>query len=167
MVEELIKLNEDRYRLAKYRFEIGAGVKPDMLQAQIDLNAQKGARLAQLAMIEQGKQNLNRLMNVTADVHYKVSDTIPVQMDLNWQNLQTGLEENNTQLRLAQKNIDIADLTLQERRAERWPTVAINSAYSFSKNQNNSVINPAQPLNSLNKGFNYGLTASDAHVQPV
>lgn len=160
VIEEQIALNEDRYRLAKYRFEIGVGVKPDMLQAQIDLNAQKGARLAQLAAIEQGKQNLNRLMNVTPTVYYKVSDTIVVNMDLAMATLQSGLEETNTQLRLAQQNINVADLTLQERRAERWPVVSLTSAYNFTQNENNSVINPAQPLSSLNKGFNYGITAS-------
>jgi outer membrane protein len=160
VIEEQIALNEDRYRLAKYRFEIGAGVKPDMLQAQIDLNAQKGAQLAQLATIEQAKQNLNRLMNVTANVQYKVSDTIPVQLDIDLPALQSGVEETNTQLRLAQKNIDIADITLRERRAERWPTISLNSAYNFTQNENNSVINPAQPLSSLNKGFNYGFTAT-------
>jgi outer membrane protein TolC len=160
VIEEQIALNEDRYKLAKYRFEIGVGVKPDMLQAQIDLNAQKGARLAQLALIEQGKQNLNQLMNVTPEARYKVSDTIPVQMNLTLPGLQENLEESNTQLRLAQKNIDIADITLRERRAERWPTISLNSAYNFTQNENSSVINPAQPLSSLNKGFNYGISAS-------
>src|SRR5438045_637282 len=131
VIDEQIVLNEDRYRLAKYRFEIGVGVKPDMLQAQIDLNAQKGARLAQLALIEQSKQNLNRLMNVTPDVRYKVSDTIVVQMNLTLKNMQSGIEETNPQLRLARKNIDIAGLSLREQRAERWPTISFNSAYNF------------------------------------
>lgn len=160
VIEEQIVLNEDRYRLAKYRFDVGVGVKPDMLQAQIDLNAQKAARLVQLATIEQTKQNLNRLLNLVPDVQYKVSDTIPVQLDLTLSGLQSGLEETNTQLRVAQKNIDIAGLTLQEYKADRWPVISLTSAYNFSKADNNSVINPAQPLSSLNKGFNYGVTAS-------
>lgn len=160
VIDEQITLNEDRYRLAKYRFEIGVGVKPDMLQAQIDLNAQKGARLTQLAAIEQAKQNLNRLLNLVPDVRYKVSDTIIVQMDLTMASLQSGIENTNPQLRLAQKNIDIAGLTLREQRADRWPVIALNSAYNFTKAENSSVINPAQPLSSLNKGFNYGVTAS-------
>jgi outer membrane protein TolC len=159
VVEEQIALNEDRYRLAKYRFEIGVGVKPDMLQAQIDLNAQKGNRLAQLVLVERYRQDLNRLMNIAPETVYKVSDTIPVQMDLLLPQLQSGIEAN-VPLRLAQKNIDIANLTVRERRAERLPVISLNSAYNFNKNENNTVINPAQPLSSLNKGFNYGVSAS-------
>jgi outer membrane protein TolC len=94
VVEEQIALNEDRYRLAKYRFEIGVGVKPDMLQAQIDLNAQKGNRLAQLVLVERYRQDLNRLMNIAPETVYKVSDTIPVQMDLLLPQLQSGIEAN-------------------------------------------------------------------------
>jgi outer membrane protein TolC len=160
VVEEQIALNEDRYRLAKYRFEIGVGVKPDMLQAQIDLNAQKGNRLSQLVLVERYRQDLNRLMNIAPETAYKVSDTIPVQMDLLLPQLQSGIEESSMPLRLARKNIDMAALTVRERRAERLPVISLNSAYNFTKNENNSVINPAQPLSSLNKGFNYGISAS-------
>jgi outer membrane protein len=160
VINEVIVLNEDRYRLAKYRFEIGVGVKPDMLQAQIDLNSQKSARLTQLATIEVAKQNLNRLLNLVPTVRYKVSDTIIVQMNLTLPDLQSGLEQTNTSLRVAQKNIDVAGLTLREQRADLWPVISLNSAYNFTKNDNNSVINPAQPLSSLNKGVNYGITAS-------
>jgi outer membrane protein len=160
VIEEQIALSEDRYRLAKYRFEIGVGVKPDMLQAQIDVNAQRGARLAQLALIDQYRQNLNQLMNIAPERQYKVSDTIPVQTNLTLGGLQSGLEETSTTLQLARKNIDIAGLTVRERRAERLPVISLNSAYNFTNNENNSVINPAQPLTSQNKGFNYGISAS-------
>jgi outer membrane protein TolC len=160
VVEEQIALNEDRYRLAKYRFEIGVGVKPEMLQAQIDLNAQRGIRLSQLVLVERYRQDLNRLMNIAPETAYKVSDTIPVQMDLLLPQLQSVIEESSMPLRLARKNIDIAALTVRERRAERLPVISLNSAYNFTKNENNSVINPAQPLSSLNKGFNYGISAS-------
>jgi outer membrane protein TolC len=160
VIEEQISLSEDRYRLAKYRFEIGVGVKPDMLQAQIDLNAQRGARLVQLALIDQYRQSLNQLMNTSPEQQYKVSDTIPVQMSLTLSGLQANIEASNTTLVLARKNIDIAGLTVRERRAERWPVLSLNGAYNFTRNENNSVINPAQPLSSMNNGFNYGLSAS-------
>jgi outer membrane protein TolC len=109
--------------------------------------------------VERYRQDLNRLMNIAPETVYKVSDTIPVQMDLLLPQLQSGIEAN-VPLRLAQKNIDIANLTVRERRAERLPVISLNSAYNFNKNENNTVINPAQPLSSLNKGFNYGVSAS-------
>lgn len=159
-IEEQMAVSQDRYRLARYRFEIGVGIKPEVLQAQIDLNAQKAAQLNQLTLIAQIKQDLNRLMNVAPESDYNVSDTIPIRTDLTLGELQDGLEQSNTQLRIARQNIDLAVLGIQERRAERWPTISLNSAYNFNQNENNSVVNPAQPLTSQNKGFNYGISAS-------
>ena len=42
-----------------------------------------------------------------------------------------------------------------------FPTVQFNSAYNFGRLSNASVVNPEfQPIFSLNKGFNYGFTAT-------
>ena len=90
-------LNEDRLKLAQYRLDVGVGVKPDVLQAQIDLNAQKAAQLNQLTLIAQLKQDLNRLMNVAPAVDYKVADSIPLQMDIALAEIQTGAEDRNHQ----------------------------------------------------------------------
>jgi outer membrane protein TolC len=70
------------------------------------------------------------------------------------------MELNNPALKLAKKNIDIANLTLKERRAERFPTVSFNSAYNFNRTQNQAVINNFSTLFNRARGFNYGLTAS-------
>ncbi|MFN2457595.1 MAG: TolC family protein [Chitinophagaceae bacterium] len=159
-VEEQMLVNADRLRLAQYRLDIGVGVKPDVLQAQIDLNAQKAAQLNALTQITQLKQQLNRLMNVAPPTDYKVSDTIPVQMNITLAEVHAGIEQSSPQLQLARKNIDIAGLTVRERRAERFPIVSLTSAYNFSRNNNNSVVNPTQPLFSMNRGLNYGVTAT-------
>ncbi|MBL7747044.1 MAG: TolC family protein, partial [Chitinophagaceae bacterium] len=74
--------------------------------------------------------------------------------------LQNGLVNSNPTLLITKKNIDIANLTLKERKAERWPTVSFNSVYNFTRTNNQTVINPFSPLFSQSKGFNYGLTAS-------
>jgi len=63
-------------------------------------------------------------------------------------------------LLIARKNIDIAGLTLKERRAERFPTLSFNSAYSFSRTNNKAVINSFSTLFNRTKGINYGFTAT-------
>jgi outer membrane protein TolC len=70
------------------------------------------------------------------------------------------VEKFNPTLKIAQKNIDIAHLTLKERKAERWPIVSFNSAYNFNRVENQAVINNFSTLFNRNQGFNYGLTAT-------
>ena len=157
-VEEQLQLATDRLRLAQYKFDIGAGIKPDVLQAQIDLNNSTAARLNQLSLIDQRRQTLNQLMNVNPATDYKVSDTIPVETSLVLGNLLSNLSQASPELQLARTNIEAAELNVRLAKTARYPTVSIVSAYNFNRTSNNQVINQFSPLFNLNRGWNYGLT---------
>ena len=159
-VEEQMQLNRERLKLAEVKLEVGLGIKPDVLQAKLDLNAQTSTQLKQETLITQLKGDLNRLMAVDKGVNYEVYDSIPIDTTLSLVDIKANIIETSPQLLLTKKNIDIANITLKERRAERLPTVSFNSAYNFSQTNNNTVINNFSPLYNLNRGFNYGLTTA-------
>lgn len=159
-VEEQMTLSQERVKLAQYKLDIGVGAKPDVLQSKVDNNAQKALQLEQQTLIAQLKEQLNQAMNVKDAPPYDVADSIPINTGLSLGELQNGLINSNPALLITRKNIDIANLTLKERKAERWPTVSFNSVYNFTRTSNQTVINPFSPLFSQSKGFNYGLTAT-------
>ena len=94
-------------------------------------------------------------MGQSTTYEFDVTDSIPFKPTLSLLELQQQLETNNPQLLVAQKNITIAQYTLKEQKAERWPTINFNSTYNFNSLDNKAVVNPFQPLFSRNKGFNY------------
>lgn len=159
-VEEQLQLASDRLQLAQYKFDIGAGIKPEVLQAKIDLNNSTAARLNQLALIDQRRQTLNQLMNITRDANYKVSDTIPVETEIVLGTLLNNLSLSSPELQLARTNIRAAELEVALAKTSRYPTVQLVSAYNFNRTSNNQVINPFSPLFNLNRGLNYGITAT-------
>src|SRR5204863_2896879 len=91
---------------------------------------------------------------------YDVSDSIPINRSLTLADIQNGYEKTSPALLLAQKNIDIANLVLRERRSDRFPTVSLSGNYNFSRTDNKATVNPFSPLFSRNHGFNYGINAS-------
>jgi outer membrane protein len=157
---EQMRLTEDRLKTARYKLEAGAGTKPEVLQTQIDLNAQKSAREQQLILIEQLKEILNQRMNVAPETRYDVSDTILINKNLVWTEIETAALQKNPLIRISKQNIDLAHIGLRERKAERWPVLSFNSAYNYNRTDNKAVVNPFQPLFSRNSGFNYGFTAA-------
>lgn len=160
-IEEQIALSEERVRFAQYKFDVGTGAKPDLLQAQIDLNAQRSASLAQQTNINKAKEQLNQLLVLPVGNAFSIADTtIDFNPSLTLDSVTTGIAATNPELLIAQKNLGLAQLDLQLRRAERFPTVEFNSAYNFSRTDNKSVINPFQPLFNQNRGLNYGFTAT-------
>lgn len=158
-IQEQMSLNEERVKLAQYKLDIGVGAKPDVLQSKVDLNAQRSAILTQETLITQLKQQLNQLTGSTR-TDYNVSDSIPVDFGIVLGDIQQNLEQSNPLLQINKKNIDIAYLTLKERKADRFPILGFNSNYNFNRTDNKAVVNPFQPLFSRNRGLNYGLTAT-------
>jgi outer membrane protein TolC len=159
-VEEQMSINEERVKLAQYKLDIGTGAKPDLLQSKVDLNAQRSARLNQQTLIGQLREQLNQAMNIASGATYEVADTIIINTGLVLGDLQNGIEASNLSLLIAKKNIDIANFTLRERKAERFPVISFNSAYNFTRNNNDIALNPALPIFNRNRGLNYGFTAA-------
>jgi len=159
-VEEQMTISSERVTLAERKLSVGLGTKQELLQAQLDLNAQRASRIRELTSIEQLKQLLNQLMSVDPTTSYDVLDTIPINMNMTLEDVLNTAQTSNPSLLVAKKNIDIANLTLKEFKGDFFPTISFNSAYTFAKQNNSTVVNPAQALFSQNRGFNYGFTAS-------
>ena len=159
-IEEQMSIDSERVRLAQYRLDVGVGIKPDLLQSKIDLNAQKAAQLQQQALIEQLKEQLNQAMAVPQFTAYDVVDTITINENISLGDILSIAEKNNPSVLLAKKNIDIAKLELKERKAELFPTLSFNSAYNFNRTTNQAVLNTFSTLFNQVNGYNYGFTAT-------
>jgi outer membrane protein TolC len=155
-ISEQMSISEERVKIASNKFTSGLGSKIDLLQAKVDLNAQKAAYLQQQTLIDENKATLNQLIALPPDHDYVVGDTIPVNLDLDYGDLQKQALSGNPDLLLAQKDIDISRLSLKEIQRSRFPTISFNSSYAYSKQSSEAGFS----LFNRNKGFSYGFSAS-------
>lgn len=166
-IEEQMSINQTRVELSKRKLEVGLGSKPEYLQSQIDLNAQKSAKLHQETYIRELKERLNQLINPFPKgqenqmvTNYEVSDSIPINDQIILEDIQSQFEEKSPLLRMGRKNLDIAGLSLKEIKAEQYPIIEFNSSYNFRRINNDITLNPFLPVYSQNKGFSYGFSAT-------
>ncbi len=160
-IDTLISINEERVKLADRKITVGLGSKPELLQARVDLNAQKALRLQQEKLIDQLKEQLNQLAGLPIPTDYEVADSIPINTGIQYDSIANDIEHMNPGLQASRKTIDIASTIIKERKADLFPTVQFNSAYNFNRTKNTTVVNPEfQPLFNMNNGFNYGFSAS-------
>ncbi len=157
-IEEQMGLNEERVKIADKKLSVGLGAKPEKLQAVLDLNAQKAARIKQLAFIEELKEQLNLLIAFKQGTAYEVTDSIPLNKNLVLGDAFENASLNNPALQITRQQVTLAELTLKEKNAARYPILNFNSAYNFSKTNNQTVLNTFTPLFNRNAGFNYGLS---------
>lgn len=159
-IEEQMALNRELVAQAEKKLNEGLAAKPELLTARTDLNAQQAARLSQINKIDILKNELNKLMAVPAAGDYEVIDTIPINKDLNLDEIYAAAIKNNPSINIAKKNIEISKFVLKEKKADRFPVLSANAAYNFTRNKNQLAINNFTPLLNRNYGFNYGLTAT-------
>jgi outer membrane protein len=155
-IEEQMSINEERVKLADKKLSVGLGSKPELLQAKVDYNAQKAAQLIEQTLIAQLRDQLNQLIGFRLGSVYEVTDSIPINMSLQYGEFARQYEKTNPSLLVAKKNIDIAHITVKEQKAGLWPTLTFNSAYNFTNTNNSVVVNQNQPFFNQNKGLNYG-----------
>jgi outer membrane protein len=157
---ELTSVNEERVKLAERKLAVGSGSKPELLQAKVDLNAQRVSALLQETIIQQLKDQLNNSVGMALPEIYEVSDTIPINDVLTLESIIQDIESNNQLILAARKTVDIAATFVWESKATRSPTLNFVSSYNYSKTENKLQINPATQQYSQTNGYNYGLSLS-------
>ena len=157
-VQEQMSVSEERVKLAERKLQVGTGIKPELLQARVDYNAQRTQVLQQESMIEQLKQQLNALVGLQLPAVYDVADTMVIDLNLNRQDFVENFENTNFGLQAARQNLRMANLSLRETRAGYFPRINFNSAYNYGRTDNTELINPYGTLLFRQNGYNYGFS---------
>ena len=155
---EQMSVSEERVKLAQRKLEVGTGVKPELLQARVDYNAQRTQVIQQESIIQQLKMQLNASVGEQLPSVFEVADTIVINLDLNADDIGGNLENTNFGLMALRENIHTANLSLRERRAEYLPFLNFNAAFNYAQTDNIRTINPFSTVYSQQNGFNYGFT---------
>lgn len=155
---EQMSVSQERVKLAQRKLDVGTGIKPELLQAKVDYNAQRAQVLQQESIIAQLKQQLNVAVGLQLPERFEVADTIIIDNNVDEKILGSNLENTNYALMAQRENLHIANATLRESRSFYFPTLSLNGAYTYNRNDNVRLINPFGPVFSLSDGFNYGLT---------
>jgi outer membrane protein TolC len=155
---EQMSINEERVKLAEKKLQVGTGGKPELLQAKVDLNAQRTLVVQQETIIIQLKDQLNGLVELQLPPSYDVSDSILINLGIKQEEIINNLENTNYGLQSARQDIRITSLSLKERKAERSPIINFNGALNYINTNNTLLIDPFRAQTATLTGFNYGLS---------
>lgn len=157
-IVEQMSVSEERVKLAEKKLQVGTGIKPELLQAKVDYNAQRAQVLQQESIIAQLKEQLNALVGLQLPAVYDVADTIIIDLNLNPEELLSNFENRNFSLLSARQSIRAANLSLRERRADYLPFLNFNASYNYSRTDNTRLVNPYGTLFFRQNGYNYGFS---------
>ena len=156
VLNQSIKISEERLKIAVDKKQLGSASKFDLLQAQVDLNEDKSSLLSEELKLKQAKILLNQLMGEKVTTDYNVADTIKINENLSIDDLKLLTDEHNSDLIIARQNKNISDSELNLARGNLFPKISLNAGYDFSK----STSEAGFVQSSKSFGYYYGATAS-------
>lgn len=154
--QEAIELSQVRLTLAETRYEIGKAAKLEVLNAQVDMNADKTNLLRQQELIENTKTYLNLLMAEDLKTPIAVQSEWEINNELILDELISLAEQQNPMIQTALINQSIAEQELKRIKGGRYPQIALNTGYSFTHSENSlgfARVNDG-------RGFQYGVSVS-------
>lgn len=145
-----------RVTIADNKLQIGRGSKLDVLTAKVDYNTDTTLYLQQKNLLQTSKITLNQLMARDLNTGFTADEKFEIERNLKLAELETLTQQLNPDLQNAFINKKIAELNLKQIKGQRYPLIAVNSGYEFSRSTSPTGFNQKFKAN----GLTYGLTAS-------
>jgi len=133
-VRTSIQASEKRLEILTVRKEAGMANNADIFQAQIDLNTLNQTFMDQQMIAQVAKTELLRLLTLDPKSAVTIKDTILVDNNINLNNILERITLN-ADVKAADHQIRINELITRETAALRYPSVRLNTAYNYSRNQ--------------------------------
>lgn len=136
-LNQSIEVSKQKLALIEAKTNVGLLSDAELLQAQIDLNTQTQALQVQNIAIEQSKDDLLRSMVLAPNTDIIIKDTILVDRNVSWENIEINLKKNPALL-AADVQININKILEREVTARRFPSVNANTGYNYLLSQSSA-----------------------------
>jgi outer membrane protein len=155
VLRQALEISTTRIDIARAKYEVGTGAKIEVLDAQVDLNADKAALIRQQQLVFETKVNLNRLLNRPVGQEFTLKDTILTDTTLSMPALRQQLLQQSPALLTARASQEAAHYATRAVRAEAYPTLGANLTYGY----NRQLSDFGFAAQNRSMGINYGLSA--------
>ncbi|MDR2287380.1 MAG: TolC family protein [Prevotellaceae bacterium] len=153
-LEFILSISKERVRIARINLELGSRSKLELLQAQVDFNSDSSALVRQQQQILASEIRLKTLMGELKHAHIVPDSSVNLLPELAYSSLLEKTLNENTQLLIATKQVNLSEYDLRIIRANSYPYLKLSSGYNYNFN----FYNKGVTKRSNNNGLDYGLT---------
>lgn len=130
-----VALSRERLRITEARYRIGDFSRLDWLQARVDFNADSSQYMSQQELVTASRIRINELM-ANKDVTEKCfarDSVIDVNSALKWEELESNMNELNSELLIANRNTAISELELKAIKSRNYPYLNLSAGYGYTR----------------------------------
>lgn len=156
ITQRILEISADRFARQEGKAALGGGGRLDVLNAQVDLQADSTTYILALQRRERSARELNVLLGRPPDPRLTVSQAITYAQGLSQEQLVLEAMQGNVQLASATAQVRAAEVDERIARSLRWPRLDLSASYGISDQQNEVGI----VLGTYNQGLTTGLNLS-------
>lgn len=153
IAEQVLSIGEKRLQVAKAKLEAGKSPKSELLNVQVNLQADKAAARRLEASYKNSKLNLLQLLGLQTSFNLELSDSWVSQEALSYEAFKESAMQQNSGIQLSKLSKELAQTQLGELKADRYPSLQLRSGYNYNKQESEAGFLQS----SNNTGFHYGL----------
>lgn len=155
VLEQAFQISKARLERVKSQKEFGQNTGLDVLNAQVDANADSINLINIRVELANAKRNLNFLLGRDIGTQFEVENKVVLDSSLELGKLKQAMEANNVQLKQLQINRQMANYSLQVSRAGWLPSISASASYGTDYSDNGRVgFFQNQQSTGLNAGLN-------------
>lgn len=155
VIEKTLAISDERVRLANEKLLLGAASRLELLQAQVDYNADRSEQLTNLENYRTAKIRLNNLLARNINSEFDVVGFIAIAPLPAWNVLFENTMHANAGLLINLSDHRVANLQIRELAARRFPRLNLNTGYNFVKSESESGFLKS----NRTSGVSFGITA--------
>jgi outer membrane protein TolC len=161
VTEESVEISNQRYRRALRNFEAGGGSRVDLLNAEVNLN-QDSIRVVETELgLNRAKRNLQVLLGSDPASDISVQEQIEITDRLSLDTLLPAAISQNTRLSASSIESERARLQLRQSRAARYPQIATNASYNYSRFESDAGQFTFQETDGFSAGLSFSFSLFD------
>ncbi|MDC6351264.1 TolC family protein [Zeaxanthinibacter sp. PT1] len=159
VLEEALRISQDRTKRAEYAFEFGQNTKLNILNAEVDVTNDSINLLNTRQQLKNAKRDLNLVLNRELDKAFVVDTLIQFTSPLVLQDYIDRAAENNVSVLQVERNLAINAYDIKISKSGYLPRVGLTGSYGWNLNQSAaSAFFPG--TNNTNKNLSLGASLS-------
>ncbi len=162
-----VDLSRERVRIEEEHFLLGSGSKVQLLQAQVNLNADSSRLERQYEVLRASRIRLNEIIAAPdLSVGIVPADTsITVNPTHTYEEMHREALSQNVAVMVAQQNLELSEYDLDLIRSQRYPYISLNSGYGYAHNTYQSGVLANQQTWGMNYSVTLGINIYDGKNQ--
>ncbi len=162
-----VDLSRERVRIEEEHFLLGSGSKVQLLQAQVNLNADSSRLERQYEVLRASQIRLGEIIVAEdlASASVPADTSINVNPDLAYDELLNQSLNQNANILSAKQNLTISEYDLDMTRSQRYPYLSMNTGYGYTHNTYQSGSMTDQQTWGMNYSLTLGVNIYDGRNQ--